>query len=156
MTTHISVVGTIGTPPRLIRTGADVSLCTFRLAHTARRYDRETNTWADGDTSWYTVHAFRGLGDHAAESLAKGDRVLVAGRLRMRAWQSEERSGITAEIEADAAGPDLRWGTTRFTPAAQLDAGLAVGAASIAPSAAETPAPGTAPERPAAADPAAA
>lgn len=152
MTTHISVVGTIGTPPRLIRTGADVSLCTFRLAHTTRRYDRETNTWADGDTSWYTVHAFRGLGDHAARSLTKGDRVLVAGRLRMRAWQSEERSGITAEIEADAVGPDLRWGTTRFTPAVQSEENVAAASSS----AAETPAPGTAPERPAAADPAAA
>ncbi|WP_164512773.1 single-stranded DNA-binding protein [Leucobacter chromiireducens] len=119
MTTHVSIVGTIGTDPRLIRTAADIPLCTFRLAHTVRRYDREKNVWTDGETSWYTVHAFRSLGEHAAASLTKGHRVLVAGRLRMRSWQSEERSGITAEIEADAVGPDLRWGTTRFTPAEQ-------------------------------------
>lgn len=116
MSAHFSVVGTVGTSPRLLRTATDVALCSFRLAHTTRRYDRSSDSWADGETSWFTVNAFRGLGEHAAASLTRGDRVLVAGRLRMRAWQSGDRSGITAEIEADAVGPDLRWGTTQFTP----------------------------------------
>ncbi|RZT61156.1 single-stranded DNA-binding protein [Leucobacter luti] len=116
MSITVSVVGTIGTIPRLTRTTGQVSICTFRLAQTARRFDRERGQWVDGETSWYTVNSFRGLADHASLSLARGDRVVVSGKLRVRAWQREDRSGTTAEIEADGLGHDLRWGTTRFIP----------------------------------------
>ncbi len=117
MSPTISLVGTVGTTPRLIHASGNVPLLTFRMAATPRKFDRTSGEWADGETSWYTVHAFRGLAEHAHESFVRGDRVFVSGRLRIRAWKSEERAGTAAEIDAESLGHDLRWGSTRFTPA---------------------------------------
>jgi len=65
--------------------------------------------------TWFTVTAFRRLAENAAASLEKGDRVIVQGRLRVRPWESGEKSGISVEIDADAIGHDLAWGTTVFS-----------------------------------------
>ncbi|SJN08354.1 Single-stranded DNA-binding protein [Leucobacter sp. 7(1)] len=115
MSTTVSIVGTIGTTPRLLRSAANVAFCSFRVANTPRRYDRDTSSWVDGETSWYTVNAFRGLAEHAKASLSLGDRVVVSGRLRVRDWKADDRSGTNVELEADGLGHDLRWGTTRFS-----------------------------------------
>ncbi|GAA1793291.1 single-stranded DNA-binding protein [Leucobacter iarius] len=114
MSTPISVVGTIATVPKLIRTGAGVPLCSFRLASSERRYDRERGDWVEGGTNWYSVTAFRSLAEHSHYSFQKGDRVFVSGKLRIRNWENKERSGTSVEIEADALGHELRWGTSRF------------------------------------------
>lgn len=121
MSTTVSIVGTIGTTPRLVRSAANVAFCSFRVANTARRYDRDTSSWVDGETSWYTVNAFRGLAEHAKASLSLGDRVVVSGRLRVRDWKGDDRSGTNVEIEADGLGHDLRWGTTRFAAAPRAE-----------------------------------
>ncbi len=115
MAHQICVVGTVATNPRLIKTDSDITFCTFRVASNERRYDREKREWIDGDTSWYTINTFRRLAEHARDSFAKGDRVIVNGRLRVRDWTSESRSGTSAEVEADALGHDLRWGVSAFT-----------------------------------------
>lgn len=115
MSTPIHTVGTIATDPRHIQTQSGISLCTFRLACSERRYDREQSQWVDGDTNWFTVSAFRGLADHAHASFHKGDRVIVSGRLRVRAWEQGEKSGTAVDIDADALGHDLRWGVSAFT-----------------------------------------
>ncbi|KQR92983.1 MAG: single-stranded DNA-binding protein [Microbacterium ginsengisoli] len=114
MSEHITVIGNVaGIPER--RTVADgLTVTTLRVAATDRRYDRQRQAWIDGDTNWYTVSAFRALGDHAHGSLQKGDRVIVHGRLRLREWDNGTRKGVSPEIEADAIGHDLRWGTTSF------------------------------------------
>ena len=114
MSTHVSVVGTIATAPRLITTSAGVVFCTFRIASNERRFDREQNQWVDGETNWFTVNAFRSLAENADRSFRKGDRVLVNGRLRIRSWSKDQKSGTSVEIEADGLGHDLRWGTSRF------------------------------------------
>lgn len=114
MSTHISVVGTIATEPRLIASSSGTQLCTFRLASDERRYDREQHTWVEGNTNWFSVVSFRSLATHASESFAKGDRVIVSGRLRVRNWEKDEKHGTAVEVEADAIGHDLRWGVTRF------------------------------------------
>lgn len=121
MSTTVSIVGTIGTTPRLVRSAANVAFCSFRVANTPRRYDRDTSSWVDGETSWYTVNAFRGLAEHAKASLSLGDRVVVSGRLRVRDWRGDDRSGTNVEIEADGLGHDLRWGTTRFAAAPRAE-----------------------------------
>lgn len=115
MSTPISIIGTIATEPRFLTTAGGVQICTFRVASGERRYDRERNAWVDGETNWFTVSAFRGLAEHARDSFAKGDRVVVVGRLRIRAWEREERSGTSVDVEAEALGHDLRWGVSRFT-----------------------------------------
>lgn len=117
MTNPVCIIGTVATEPRLVPTGSGVPLCSFRIASNDRRYDREQNKWVDGETNWMTVTAFRSLATHAQHSLRKGDRVIVNGRLRVRRWEqiAKERSGLSVEVDADALGHDLRWGTTRFT-----------------------------------------
>ena len=115
MTDNISLVGVVATPPKSMQTNSGLSIVSFRLASSQRRYDRTRNLWVDADTNWYTVTAFRQLADNAIASLSKGDRVVVSGRLRVRSWENGERSGTAVEVDADALGPDLLFGTTTFT-----------------------------------------
>lgn len=115
MSNSISVVGTIATTPRFITTQAGLPICSFRLASGDRRYDREKNAWVEGETNWFSVTAFRGLAQNARDSFNKGDRVIVSGRLRVRTWERDERSGTSVELEAEALGHDLRWGVTQFS-----------------------------------------
>lgn len=114
MGTTINVVGTIATDPKLIRPSSGVQLCSFRLASDERRYDREQQSWVEGNTNWFGVVVFRSLAGHAHESFKKGDRVIVSGRLRVRKWEKEDRKGISVEIEAEAIGHDVRWGVSSF------------------------------------------
>ena len=114
MSQQISAVGTIATAPKLFTPEGGSQFCTFRLASTERRFDAGRNAWVDGDTNWFTVNAFRSLALNAQQSFARGDRVVVSGRLRVRPWESEERRGISVEIDADAVGHDVRWGVSSF------------------------------------------
>ena len=116
MSDTISIVGNVATEPKQAAPGG-VPITSFRLAASQRHFDRASSAWVDGNTNWYTVSVFRVLGDHALESLKKGDRILVRGRLRIRVWTTGDKSGTTAEIDADALGHDLQWGTTTFTRA---------------------------------------
>lgn len=110
----ITITGNIATPPELKRTPGGVTVTTFRLASSQRRYDRTAGAWVETGINWYTVSAFRSLADHAFHSLSKGDRVIVTGRLRVRDWETETRRGTTVEVDAEALGHDLLWGTTSF------------------------------------------
>lgn len=110
----ITITGNLAADPELRRTPGGVAIATFRVGSKQWRYDRAAGTWVDDGTNWYTVSAFRALADHAFASLRKGDRVLVSGRLRLRAWETETKKGLAVEIDADAVGHDLRWGTTTF------------------------------------------
>jgi single-strand DNA-binding protein len=113
MSETITVVGNI-TEPEFKVTANGLQILNFRVGSNERRFDKAEEKWVEGPTSWYGVSAFRGLAEHGHRSLRKGDRVVVSGRLRVREWETEARKGITAEIEADALGHDLRWGTTTF------------------------------------------
>ena len=79
------------------------------------RSDRAQERWIDADTNWYTITTFRQLAINTAGSLLKGERVIVTGRLRIREWESGERTGVNVDIEAEAIGHDLLWGTSKFT-----------------------------------------
>ncbi|WP_353828379.1 single-stranded DNA-binding protein [Agromyces sp. SYSU T0242] len=126
MTDHVTVVGVVGNDPRHNVTATGLPITNFRLASTRRYFDRETGSWADGETNWYTVASFRQLALNAARSLRKGERVVVHGRLRVRAWETGERSGTAIEIDADAIGHDLSWGVavySKTTGSKLVDAG---------------------------------
>ncbi len=114
MTDTITVGGVIATEPKHLVTDDGLKITSFRLASQQRRYDRAQGKWVDAETNWFTITAFRQLAENAQASLAKGDRVIVRGRLRMRDWTSGERTGITVEIEADGIGHDLAWGRTEY------------------------------------------
>ncbi|MDP3208873.1 MAG: single-stranded DNA-binding protein [Rhodoglobus sp.] len=114
MADNITITGLIATDPRHIVTGEGLPITTFRLASTQRRFDRANQKWIDADTNWYTISVFRQLAINAAGSLKKGERVVVTGRLRIREWQTAERNGMTVDVEADAVGHDLAWGSSVF------------------------------------------
>ncbi|GAA1965449.1 single-stranded DNA-binding protein [Microbacterium deminutum] len=114
MNETITITGNIATDPEHKHTAGGVSITTFRVASGQRRYDRQSGAWVDAATNWYTVSTFRSLADHAFHSLRKGDRVLLTGRLRVRDWDNGAKRGTTAEIDAEAIGHDLLWGTSRF------------------------------------------
>ena len=110
-----STAGIVATTPRHVVTEDGLAITSFRLASSRRRYDSAEQRWVDADTNWFTVVAFRQLAKNANTSIRKGDRVVVAGRLRVRDWQNDSSSGTAVEIEADALGHDLLWGTTDYS-----------------------------------------
>ena len=115
MTDSITLTGLVATAPRHIVTSEGLPITSFRLASTQRRFDRSQEKWIDGETNWYTVTAFRQLAINSAGSVGKGDRIVVTGRLRIREWENGERTGTNIDVEADAIGHDLMWGTSVFT-----------------------------------------
>jgi len=111
----VTVSGLVATTPRHLVTQDGLPITSFRLAASHRRFDRTANKWVDGETNWFTVTAFRQLAINSAGSVSKGERVLVTGKLRVRDWDNGERAGTSVEVEAEALGHDLTWGTATFT-----------------------------------------
>lgn len=110
-----TVVGLVATTPRHLVTQDGLPITSFRMACGFRKFDRGLNKWVDGQTNWYTVTAFKQLAINIAGSIAKGERVMVSGKLLVRDWDNGERAGTSVEIEAEAVGHDLNWGTATFT-----------------------------------------
>lgn len=118
----VTIVGNVATDPTQGRTTSGIPVTNFRLASTHRRFDETTRTWVDVVTNWYSVAAFRQLGEHAKASLRAGDSVIVTGRMKIRAWENNGKQGTSVDIDADAIGHDLRWGTTAYRRSARLAA----------------------------------
>lgn len=115
MSDTITITGLIATTPRHVVTAEGLPITSFRLASSQRRFDKAADKWVDASTNWYTVTAFRQLAINTVPSLSKGDRIVVTGRLRVRDWQNDDRTGTSVEIEAESIGHDLFWGTATFT-----------------------------------------
>jgi single-strand DNA-binding protein len=106
--TFVSLAGNLTDDPEVRFTPTGTQVGSFRLAVTPRV--REGEGWKNGDTSYFTVTCWRDLASHAADSLSKGDRALVIGRLKTRAWETPEgERHSVVEIEAEEVGPSLRW-----------------------------------------------
>jgi single-strand DNA-binding protein len=114
MSETITVTGNVATEPQQRTIGDGISVTSFRVACTHRRFDRETQAWVDAYTNYYSVSAFRSLGRNAFASLHSGDRVVVSGTLRLKEWDNGTRRGMTAEIDAESIGHDLLWGVTTY------------------------------------------
>ena len=110
MAQTFTTTGLIATDPRLSETSKQDSVLSFRLASVENRFNPDLGKWESGSTNWFTVVCFRQLATHCSQSLAKGDRIVVRGKLKVRDWDNGERSGTTVEIEADAIGHDLKFG----------------------------------------------
>jgi single-strand DNA-binding protein len=110
---QVSIVGNLTDDPELRYTPNGAAVCKFRVA-VNRRYKDESGQWKDGDTSYFSVNAWRTLAENVAESLTRGTRVVVSGRLQQRSWETQEGDKRTViEIEADEIGPSLRWATAK-------------------------------------------
>jgi single-strand DNA-binding protein len=111
----ITVTGLIATTPRHIVTSEGLPITSFRLASSQRRFDKASGMWVDVSTNWYTISAYKQLAINCVPSLSKGDRIIVSGRLRVRDWQTDDRTGTNVEIEAEVIGHDLFWATAVAT-----------------------------------------
>jgi single-strand DNA-binding protein len=110
--THVTITGNLTADPELKFTPNGAAVANFRIAVTTRV--RDGNTWRDGETSFFRVNAWRQLAQHVTDSLGKGDRAVVIGRLKSRSWETPEgdkRSVV--EVEADEVAPSLRWATAK-------------------------------------------
>ncbi len=110
---QVTLVGNLTDDPELRYTPNGAAVCKFRIA-VNRRIPDGAGGWKDGEASYFSVNCWRSLGENVAESLTRGSRVVVAGRLNYRSWENqdgEKRNAI--EIEADEVGPSLRWATAR-------------------------------------------
>jgi single-strand DNA-binding protein len=110
--TFVSLVGNLTDDPELRFTPNGAAVANFRLAVTPRV--RDADGWRDGETSFLRVNVWRDLAENAKESLTKGTRVVVLGRLRSRSWETpegERRSVV--EVEAEEVAPSLRWATAK-------------------------------------------
>lgn len=114
MTDNIYLTGIVGTVPRSLVTTEGLSITSFRLASSQRKFDRAENKWVNGETNWFTVTSFRLLANNVANSIHMGDHVVASGRLRVRSWENGEKSGISVELEAEAIGHDLSFGVSQF------------------------------------------
>lgn len=114
MTEQITVAGLVATSPRHLITAEGLPITSFRLVAPHRKFDRGTKRWIEADTNWFTVSSFRQLAANSSNSINKGDRVIVTGKLKVREWDNGDRSGTSVEIEADSIGHDLAWGTSNF------------------------------------------
>jgi single-strand DNA-binding protein len=107
--TPITVVGNLVADPELRFTPAGQPVATFRIASTPRIRDNATNEWKDGDSLFLTCNVWRQAAENVAESLQRGMRVIVTGRLKQRNYETKEGEKRTVyEVEVDDVGPSLR------------------------------------------------
>jgi single-strand DNA-binding protein len=110
----VTLVGNLTDDPELRYTPNGAAVCKFRIA-VNRRMPDGNGGWKDGEASFFSVNCWRGLAENVAESLTRGTRVVVAGRLQYRAWENQDGDKRSAvEVEADEVGPSLKWATARI------------------------------------------
>ncbi|KAB1502772.1 single-stranded DNA-binding protein [Corynebacterium sp. 320] len=114
--TPITVVGNIVADPELRYTPNGAAVANFRVASTPRRWDSQTNQYVDGEALFLTCNVWRQAAENVANTLSKGDRVIVTGRLRQRSYEDKngERRHVF-EVEVDEVGPSLRFATAQIT-----------------------------------------
>jgi len=113
--TTLTITGNLTADPELRFTTAGTAVAAFTVAASRRVYDQASGQWQDGDTLFLRCSAWRDLADHAAESLTKGVRVIVTGRLKQRTYETTEGDKRTVyEVDVDDLGPSLKWATAKI------------------------------------------
>ncbi|PJM98109.1 single-stranded DNA-binding protein [Streptomyces sp. CB01201] len=114
--TVITVVGNLVDDPELRFTPAGAAVAKFRIASTPRIFDRQTNEWKDGDALFLTCSVWRQAAENAAETLTRGMRVIVQGRLKQRSYEDREQVKRTVyELDVDEVGPSLLRASAKVT-----------------------------------------
>lgn len=133
--TQITVVGNLTDDPELRFTPAGAAVSNFTVASTPRSFDKTTNEWKDGEALFLRCSVWRQAAENVAESLSKGMRVIVQGRLVARSYETREGEKRTVfEIQVDEVGPSLKYATAKVTKAERASASPApVSGASGAP-----------------------
>jgi single-strand DNA-binding protein len=121
--TTVTVVGMVCSEIRYSRAADDSPVARFQIRTAHRRYDKRTGAWTEGEPSFYSAACYRTLADHVASSMGVGDPVVATGRLRISHWRRGEENMVSAEIDVQAIGHDLRCGTSvyrRATPPTRI------------------------------------
>jgi single-strand DNA-binding protein len=127
--TVITVVGNLVDDPELRFTPSGAAVANFRIASTPRTFDKQTNEWKDGDALFLTCSVWRQAAENVAESLQKGMRVVVQGRLKSRQYETREGEKRTVfEIDVDEVGPSLKYATAKVTRTQRSGGGGGYGA----------------------------
>src|SRR5437764_827475 len=112
--TIITIIGNLTNDPELRFTPSGAAVANFTVASTPRTFDRNSNEWKDGNTLFMRCSVWREAAENVAESLVRGTRVVVTGRLGQRTYQAKDGTDRTVvELEVDEVGPSLRYATTK-------------------------------------------
>ncbi len=122
--TVITVVGNLVDDPELRFTPSGAAVANFRIASTPRTFDKQSNEWKDGDSLFLSCAVWRQAAENVAESLQKGMRVVVTGRLKSRQYETREGEKRTVfEIDVEEVGPSLKYATAKVTRASRSGGG---------------------------------
>ncbi|MFM8824343.1 MAG: single-stranded DNA-binding protein [Candidatus Nanopelagicus sp.] len=118
--TNLTMIGNLVSDPELRFTPSGAAVAKFTVASTPRYLDKNTNEWKDGDSLFLQCQIWRQAAENVAESLTKGMRVIVSGRLKQRSYETKEGEKRTVfEVEVDEVGPSLRNATAKVTKTAR-------------------------------------
>jgi single-strand DNA-binding protein len=122
--TILTVVGNLTADPELRFTPSGAAVANFTVASTPRIFDRQSNEWKDGDALFMRCSIWREAAENVAESLTRGSRVIVQGRLKQRSYETREGEKRTVvELEVDEIGPSLRYATAKVNKASRSGGG---------------------------------
>jgi single-strand DNA-binding protein len=139
--TVITIVGNLVDDPELRFTPSGAAVAKFRIASTPRFLDKQTNEWKDGESLFLTCNVWRQAAENVAESLQRGMRVIVQGRLKQRSYETKEGEKRTVyEVEVDEVGPSLRNATAKVAKTQRGGGGGGFGGGDNDPWASATPA----------------
>lgn len=114
--TTITIIGNLTGDPELRFTPSGAAVANFTVASTPRTFDRQSNEWKDGETLFMRCSVWRDAAENVAESLVRGTRVIVSGRLKSRSYETKEGEKRTViEMEVDEIGPSLRYASAKVT-----------------------------------------
>ena len=122
--TQITIIGNLTRDPELRYTPTGQAVANFAVASTPRYLDKNTNEWKDGDALFLNCSVWRQAAENVAESLQRGMRVIVSGRLRQRSYETKEGEKRTVvEVEVDEVGPSLRYASAKVTKSGRSGGG---------------------------------
>ena len=118
--TTITIVGNLTADPELRFTPSGAAVANFTVASTPRIFDRQSSEWKDGEALFLRCNIWREAAENVAESLTRGSRVIVTGRLKQRSFETREGEKRTVfEVEVDEIGPSLRYATAKVNKASR-------------------------------------
>ena len=113
--TPITLVGNMTADPELRFTPSGAAVANFTVASTPRTFDKQTNEWVDGEALFLRCSIWKQAAENVAESLTKGMRVIVQGRLKARSYEKDGQKRTAFEVDVDEVGPALRYATAKVT-----------------------------------------
>jgi len=129
---QVTIVGNVTGDPELRFTPSGAAVASFTVASTPRVMDKTTNEWRDGDSLFMRCNIWRQAAENVGESLTRGARVIVTGRLRQRSYDTKEGEKRTVvELEVDEVGPSLRYATAKVSKVERSGAGFGGGSSSV-------------------------